>query len=118
MYFNIILFSKIVLIKGTVSRVYLLVYFMDHLPQAPDFNIRVSFKFFQKLPEVFASQGAPQVSTAPVAIHISAYLTPCINDTGRKLSQMYQIADTLMWTWRKIVSFCELYYPKVFKQNI
>jgi hypothetical protein len=73
MNFNIILFFKIVLIKGPVSRDFLSSGFFH---ESSHFNIRVSFKFFQKLSEVFASQGAPQVSTAPVAIHISADLTP------------------------------------------
>ncbi len=36
-------------------------------PQAPENNTRVLSNFFQKFAEIFASQGAPQVSTTLVA---------------------------------------------------
>jgi hypothetical protein len=55
-------------IKGTVSHDFLLqVFFMNH-PQAPENNIRVISNFFQKFAKIFASQGAPLMSTTPVAI--------------------------------------------------
>ncbi len=58
---------------------------MNHLPQAPDYNIRVVSNFFQKLSEVFTSQGAPQVSIAPVATYFRRFDTS-MNDTGRKFA--------------------------------
>ncbi len=55
-------------LKGTVSRDFrLLVFFMNQFPP----SIRVYqyglFDFFRKFTEIFAAQGAPPVSTTPVA---------------------------------------------------
>jgi hypothetical protein len=55
------------LIKGTVSRdFFLLVFFMNQFPPSPRVFHLDRFKFFQKFAEIFASQGAPPVSTTPV----------------------------------------------------
>jgi hypothetical protein len=71
---------------------------MNHLPPSQD-----HFEFFQKFAEIFASQGAPPVSTTPVAnlppvsIPVAnlppvsmtpaanfATSSPCVVDTGGK----------------------------------
>jgi hypothetical protein len=56
------------LIKGTVSRDFLLlVFFMNQFPPYPRVFHSDRFEFFRKFAEIFASQGAPPVSTTPVA---------------------------------------------------
>jgi hypothetical protein len=40
---------------------------MNHLPPSPENNIRVISNFFEKISEIFVSQGAPPVSTKPSA---------------------------------------------------
>ena len=56
-----------VYIKGTVSRDFLLlVFFMNQFtPSSRVFHLD-RFEFFRKFAEIFASQGAPPVSTTPV----------------------------------------------------
>jgi hypothetical protein len=55
-------------LKGTVSRDFLLlVFFMNQFPPSPRVLHLDRFEFFQKFAEIFASQGAPPVSTTPVA---------------------------------------------------
>jgi hypothetical protein len=54
--------------KGTVSRDFLLLlFFMNQFPPHPRVFHLDRFKFFRKLAEIFASQGAPPVSTTLVA---------------------------------------------------
>ncbi len=54
--------------KGTVSRDFLLlVFFMTQFPPHPSVFHLDRFKFIQKFAEIFASQGAPPVSTIPAA---------------------------------------------------
>ncbi len=65
--------------KGTVSRDFLLqVFFMNHLPQALKIALG-SFRFFRKFAEIFESQGAPPVSTTPVANFPPVSTTPMAN---------------------------------------
>ncbi len=67
---NILLFSvsQWILLKGTVSQDFLLlVFFMNQFPPYPRVFHLDRFKFFRKFAEIFASQGAPPVSTTPVA---------------------------------------------------
>jgi hypothetical protein len=55
-------------VKGTVSRdFWLLVFFMNQFPPNPRVFHLDRFKFFRKFADIFASQGAPPVSTTPVA---------------------------------------------------
>ncbi len=54
--------------KGTVSRDFLLlVFFMNQFPPSPRVFHVDRFKFFRKFAKIFASQGAPPVSTTPAA---------------------------------------------------
>jgi hypothetical protein len=62
------------------------------------------FEFFRKFAEIFASQGAPPVSTTPVANLPPVSATPVANfssifasvvDTGGKYWQQYQAAESL-----------------------
>jgi hypothetical protein len=54
--------------KGRVSQDFLvLVFFINQFPPHPIVFHVDRFKFFQKFAEIFASQGAPTVSTTPVA---------------------------------------------------
>jgi hypothetical protein len=55
-------------------------FFHVTFPQAPENNIRVISNFFRKFGEIFASQGAPPVSTTAVANATG------INDTGGKFA--------------------------------
>ena len=56
-----------ILLKGTVSRDFLLlVFFMNQFPPSPRVFHLDRFKVFLKFAEIFASQGAPPVSTTPV----------------------------------------------------
>ncbi len=45
----------------------LLVFFMNQFPPRPRVFLVYRFDFFRKFAEIFASQGAPPVSTTPVA---------------------------------------------------
>ncbi len=55
-------------IKGTMSRDFLLLFFfMNQFPPSPKVSHEDRFDFFRKFSEIFASQGAPPVSTTPVA---------------------------------------------------
>ncbi len=55
-------------LKGTVSRDFLLlVFFMNQFPPSPRVFHLDRFEFFRKFAEIFASQGAPLVSTTPAA---------------------------------------------------
>ncbi len=55
-------------LKGTVQRDFRLKFsYMDQFPLAPDYTIRAVSYFFRKFAEIFARQGAPPVSTTPVA---------------------------------------------------
>ncbi len=56
------------IIKGTVSRDFLLlVFFMNQFPPSSRVFHLDRLEFFRKFAEIFASQGAPPVSTTPVA---------------------------------------------------
>ncbi len=66
--------------KGTVSRDFLLlVFFMNQFPPSPRVLHLDRFKCFRKFAEIFASQGAPPVSTIPVANLPSVSATPVAN---------------------------------------
>jgi hypothetical protein len=55
---------------------------MNHLPQHPENNTGV--KFFRKFAEIFASQGAPPVSTTSAAYFATS--SAGIVDTGGKFA--------------------------------
>ncbi len=68
------------LLKGTVSRDFLLlVFFMNQFPPSSRVFHLDRFKFFRKFAEIFASQGAPPVSTTPVAKLPPVPTTPVAN---------------------------------------
>jgi hypothetical protein len=61
-------YEILMIVKGTVSRdLLLLVFFMNKFPLRPRVLHLDRFDFFRKFAEIFASQGAPPVSTTPVA---------------------------------------------------
>ncbi len=67
-------------IKETVSRDFLLlVFFMNQFPPSPRVFHLDSFEFFRKFAEISASQGAPPVSTTPVANLPPVSATPVAN---------------------------------------
>ncbi len=84
--------------KGTVSRDFsLLVFFMNQFPPSPRVFHSDCFEFFRKFAEIFAeifaSQGAPPVSTTPVAnistifasvVDIGGKFASGVNDAGGK----------------------------------
>jgi hypothetical protein len=84
--------------KGTVSRDFLLlVFFMNQFPPSSRVFHLDRFEFFRKIAEIFAfaSQGAPPVSTTPVANLPPVSATPVANfstifasvvDTGGKFA--------------------------------
>ncbi len=94
-------------IKGTVSRDFLLlVFFMNQFPRSPRVFQLDSFEFFRKFAEIFASQGAPPVSTTPVT-----NLPQVINNTGGKFFHNFRWRCWYRWqtmgtiiklTWKKI----------------
>jgi hypothetical protein len=66
------------ILKGTVSRDFLLlVFFMNQFSPSPRVFHLDRFEFFRKFAEIYASQGAPPVSTTP-----AAKIAAGINDTG------------------------------------
>ncbi len=72
--------SEALALKGTVSRDFLLlVFFMNQFPPSPGVSRSDRFEFFQKFAEIFPSQGAPPVSTTPVANLSLVSLTPVEN---------------------------------------
>ncbi len=86
-------------LKGTVSRDFLLpVFFMNQFPPSPRVSHLDRFELFRKFAEIFASQGAPQVSTTPVANLPPVSTTPAANfatifpsvvDTGGNRYQLH-----------------------------
>jgi hypothetical protein len=71
--------------KGTVSRDFLLlVFFMNQFPPSPRVFHLDRFEFFRNFAEIFASQGAPPVSTTPVANFSSIFAS--VLDTGGKFA--------------------------------
>jgi hypothetical protein len=55
-------------LTGTVTRGFLIqVFFMNHIPQAPENNTRFISNFFGQFSEILQSQGTPQVSATPAA---------------------------------------------------
>jgi hypothetical protein len=68
-----------VLVKGTVSRDFLLFFFMNPFQPSPRVFHLDRIEFFQKFAEIFASQGAPPVSTTPVAKLPTVSTTPVAN---------------------------------------
>jgi hypothetical protein len=82
--------------KGTVSRDFLLlVFFMNQFFPRPRVLHLDHFEFFRKFAKIFASQGAPPVSTTPVANLAPVSATPPANfytifasvvDTGGKFA--------------------------------
>ena len=72
-------------LKGTVSRDFLLLsFFMNQFPPSPRVFHLDRFEFFRKFAEIFASQGAPLVSTTPVAKFYTIF--PSVVDTGGKFA--------------------------------
>ncbi len=72
-------------LKGTVSRDFLLLVFsMNQFPPSPRVFHLDRFKFFRNFAEIFASQGAPPVSAAPVANFSSIFAS--VVDTGSKFA--------------------------------
>ncbi len=82
--------------KWTVSRDFLLlVFFLNQFPPHPKVFHLDRFEFFRKFAEIFATQGAPPVSTTPVANLPPVSATPSANfytifagvvDTGGKFA--------------------------------
>ncbi len=76
---------------------------MNQFPPSPrEFHLD-RFEFFRKFAEIFVSQGAPPVSTTPVAnfptifanvVDTGGKFATGVNDAGGKWQQ-YQAADTL-----------------------
>jgi hypothetical protein len=68
------------ILKGTVSRDFLLpVFFMHQFPPSPRVSHYDRFEFFRKFAEIFASQSAPPVSTTPAANLPPVSTTPAAN---------------------------------------
>ncbi len=69
----------------TVSRDFLLlVFFMNQFPPSSRVSHQNRFEFFRKFSEIFASKGAPPVSTTPVAN------LPPVSITRRQFCRRYQ----------------------------
>ncbi len=59
--------SKNVLLKGQCHEIFASGFFMNQFSPRPRVSHKDCFKFFRKFAEIFASQGAPPVSTTSVA---------------------------------------------------
>ena len=79
----------------------LLVFFMNQFPPSPRVFHLDRFDFFRKFAEIFASQGAPPVSTTPVAnlppvsttlLKLVAKFAAGVVDTGGKFAT--SVVDT------------------------
>jgi hypothetical protein len=83
---------------------------MGHFPPSPRVSHIDHFKFFRKFAEIFASQGAPQVSTLPPVsmtpaanfatsfasvVGTGGNFATGVNDTSGKIWKQYQAADSL-----------------------
>ncbi len=80
--------------KGTVSRDFLLlVFFMNQFPPSPRVFHLDRFKFFRKFAEIFASPGAPLVSTTPVANLPPVSATPVANLPPFSLALLIPVAN-------------------------
>ncbi len=78
-------------LKGTVSRDFLLlVFFMNPFPPSSRVFHVDSFKFFRKFSEIFASQGAPLVSTTPPVSTTPAAKLPPVSMTPVANCHRYQ----------------------------
>jgi hypothetical protein len=77
--------SRKILLKGTVSRDFFhLVFFMNTFPPASQSIPLGPFQIFSKIAEIFTSQGAPLVSTTPVANFATCFAS--VVDTGGKFA--------------------------------
>jgi hypothetical protein len=114
------LHSTVHYIKGTVSRDFLLlVFFMNQFPPSPRILHLDRFEFFRKIAEIFESQGAPPVSTTPVANLPPVSATPVANfssifasvvDTGGNLPPVSTIpAANLPPVSTTLVANCHRY---------
>ena len=66
-----------VLVKGQCHEIFRFWFFSSiSFPPAPEYPIRTVSNFFRKFVEIFASQGAPTVSTTPVANLPTVSTTP------------------------------------------
>ena len=91
------IYSKIAL-KGQCHKIFC---FQGQFPPAPEYPIRTVSNFFQKIAKIFASQGAPPVSTT-----LAAKL-PSVSTTKK-----YQAADSLKRTWRQKFIYMSPLLPK------
>jgi hypothetical protein len=69
---------------------------MNQFPPSPRVLHLDSFKFFRKLAEIFASQGAPPVSTTPVANLPPVSATPLAN-----FSTIFAFSQICLWCQRR-----------------
>ncbi len=68
------------LLKGQCHEIFCFRFFSwITFPQAPENNSRVIYNFFWKFEEIFAGQGAPPVSTTPLANLPPVLMTPVAN---------------------------------------
>jgi hypothetical protein len=87
---------------------------MNQFPPSPRVSHLDCFKFFRKFAEIFASQGAPPVSTTPVANLLPMLLTLVANFASVSLVLLIPVAgvnDTnchqYQWHRRKICYLCQ-----------
>jgi hypothetical protein len=71
------------------------IFFMNHLPQVPENNIRVISNFFENSRKYFASQGAPPVSMTLVANFATS--SAGVVDTGGKLTLVSTMHQRQIW---------------------
>ncbi len=86
---------------------------MDHLPPSPWTQYKGHFGFFRKFVEIFASEGAPPVSTTPCGKFATG-----VNDTGCKFATSTAgVVDTggrYQWhQWQKMGTISDCWHLKV-----
>jgi hypothetical protein len=82
-YFEIRTFANY--LKGQCHEIFCFGFFFQESPSPKPLKITLgSFRIFRKFAEIFASQGAPPVSTTPVANFATS--SACVVDTGGKFA--------------------------------
>jgi hypothetical protein len=104
------------LLRDSVTRVFAPGFLHESVsPQPQSIPLRL-FRIFRKFAEIFASQGAPPISTTP-ASNFSTSLNSIVNTGGKHWEQLSNCWQLKMNLKKKNVSICLLYFPKVSKRN-
>ncbi len=77
---SLVQFVFLPFLKGHCHEIFCFLFFMNQFPPSPRLSHQDRFEFFRKFAEIFARQGAPPVSTTPVA-HLPPVSLPPVSTT-------------------------------------